>query len=73
LPILIAIVIFFVVAAVMYRRSGGATRRCRWRADANGNRGTLRKYNCVACGAEAFTSTNGPPNDCKSKHKPPSL
>lgn len=72
MPILLAMIVAFVIVVIFNRRNV-ATRRCRWRADATGNRGALRKYHCIACGAEAFTSTKGPPNDCKSKHKPPSL
>jgi hypothetical protein len=58
---------------MFFARRNAPTRGCRWRADATGDRGALRKYNCVACGAEAFTSPKGPPNDCRSKLKTPNL
>jgi len=69
---LIALVVAVVLVAVFARR-GRATRGCRWRADSSGDRGSLRKYNCTSCGAEAFTATNGPPDSCKAKNKPSSL
>ncbi|MDG1470506.1 MAG: hypothetical protein P8Q26_02935 [Ascidiaceihabitans sp.] len=69
--ILVAVIAFFVVAFLA--RRARPNRECRWRADASGNRGTLRKCNCAACGAEAFTSSTGVPKDCKSLHRPPSL
>ena len=35
----------------------------RWREDRAGDKGALRKYHCVACGAEAYRS-EGPPDRC---------
>ena len=40
---------------------------CRWRKDKTRDKGSLSFYHCVACGAEAYTGTNGTPKDCKSK------
>jgi hypothetical protein len=72
MPILFALIVAF--GFVLYfNRKHAPTRGFRWRADKTGDRGVLRKYNCVACGAEAFTSTKGPPNDCRAKTKTPSL
>ena len=58
---------------MFFERRNASTRGCRWRADATGDRGALRKYKCAACGEEAFTLTKGPPNDCRSKVKTPNL
>jgi len=52
-----------VVAYLAWRNRG--IRSCRWRADSTGDKGTLRMYRCVACGAEAFTAAKGPPKTCK--------
>ena len=63
--IVIGLFIAFIIVAIVARRTR-ETRRCRWRADRAGDRGVLRKYKCAYCGAEAFTATEGPPQDCKS-------
>ena len=63
--IIIGLIIAFVIVAIFARRNK-ATRNCRWRADRTGDRGTLKKYRCAACGAEGFSATGGPPRDCKS-------
>ncbi|MEM9638022.1 MAG: hypothetical protein AAGA94_10285 [Pseudomonadota bacterium] len=67
--IVIGLIIAFIVVAIVARRSRG-TRRCRWREDRSGDRGSLRKYKCAACGAEAFTASKGPPDTCKSNLPP---
>jgi len=64
--IVIGLIVAFVIVAIFARRNK-LTRKCRWRADRTGDRGELRKYRCAACGAEAFTATDGPPRDCKSE------
>lgn len=64
MPLLIALVLAVIVVAFVARRNK-LTKSCRWRADKTGDRGSLRKYTCAACGAEAFTATSGPPKDCK--------
>ena len=61
--LILAPIIIGVVAYLAWRNRG--TRSCRWRADSTGNRGALRMYRCVACGAEAFTAAKGPPKTCK--------
>jgi hypothetical protein len=61
--ILLAPVIFGVVAYLAWRNRG--MRGCRWRADTSGDKGSLRKYRCAACGVEAFTADKGPPRSCK--------
>ncbi len=66
----------FIIAVVIvgfYARRGAPTRNCRWRADRTGDKGSLRKYRCAACGAEAFTASDGPPDICKSAALPPPL
>nr|WP_298914702.1 hypothetical protein [uncultured Roseobacter sp.] len=67
--IIIGLLIAFLIVAI-YARRNRATRGCRWREDRSGDRGSLRKYRCAACGAEAFTATKGPPRDCKSDLPP---
>lgn len=62
--IILGLIIAFVVVAVVARRNRG-TRQCRWRAERSGDRGTLHKYKCAFCGAEAYTSDNAPPKECK--------
>tara|TARA_R110002020_G_scaffold86481_1_gene213571 strand:- start:77 stop:295 length:219 start_codon:yes stop_codon:yes gene_type:complete len=69
-PVLFIIV--FVVVAIVHKR-GAATRGCRWRADRSRDKGTLHFYHCAACGAEAYTATEGPPRDCKADAGPPPL
>lgn len=59
----LAPIIFAVVAYLAWRNR--LVRSCRWRADSTGDKGALRKYRCVACGAEAFTASNGAPKTCK--------
>lgn len=66
--IVIGLIIAFVIVAVFARRNRG-TRGCRWREDRTGNRGALRKYKCATCGAEAFSTSKGPPDSCRA-HPP---
>jgi hypothetical protein len=64
--ILITFIIVFLIVAYFTRR-GTDTRACRWRKNASRDKGNLHYYRCAACGAEAYTATQGPPQDCKSK------
>ncbi len=57
-PIVLAVVVY-----LAWRNR--EVRGCRWREDRTGDKGSLRKYRCAACGAEAFTATKGPPQSCK--------
>ncbi|MRU15160.1 hypothetical protein FDP25_06925 [Roseovarius sp. A21] len=50
--------------------SNRRTRACRWREDRRGDRDGQRKYRCMACGAEAFTSNGKPPLDCLAHQRP---
>lgn len=68
--VVLGLVIAFVLVLIFSRRG---VRQCRWRADRTGDRGTLRKYRCAACGAEAYTGTDGPPKDCKANLGAPKL
>lgn len=61
--LLFAPIIIGIVAYLAWRNRD--IRGCRWRADSTGDKGSLRKYNCVACGAEAFTASKRPPQGCK--------
>lgn len=65
----VGLLVAFVVV-YMFARRGRATRGCRWREDRRGDKGRLRKYICAACGAEAFTATDGPPERCLADHPP---
>jgi len=51
--------------------SNPATRACRWREDRRGDRDGMKKFRCMACGAEGFTSTGKPPLDCRADQTPP--
>ncbi len=62
--IVIGLVIAFLLVLLFARRNH-ATRQCRWRADKTGDRDGLRKYRCMACGAEGFADKPGPPRYCK--------
>lgn len=62
--LLLALPIVVIVVAYLAWRNR-AVRGCRWRADLSGDKGALRKYRCAACGAEAFTASEGPPQTCK--------
>ncbi|TMM51895.1 hypothetical protein FDT80_12685 [Sulfitobacter sabulilitoris] len=68
--VVIGLIVAFVLVVIFSRRG---TRACRWRADRTGDKGALRKYRCAACGAEAFTATDGPPRDCKADVNRPRL
>lgn len=46
---------------------------CKWRRDKAGHRASLTKWTCKSCGAEAFSATTKPPNDCKRQLKPRAL
>jgi len=70
--ILLGLLIAFVVVAIFAKRMKGV-RQCRWRRDATGDKGSLQRYTCVACGVEAFTATGKAPDQCKAANKPPSL
>lgn len=63
---MIVVLVAVIITAAIYARGTRGTRSCRWRADRTGNTGSLRKYRCASCGAEAFTSSKGPPEHCKS-------
>lgn len=61
--ILLFPIIIGVVAYLAWKNR--AVRGCRWRADSRRDKGRLRMYHCISCGAEAFTATQGPPANCK--------
>jgi len=64
LIIVVGLIVAFVLIVIFSNRR---TRYCRWRQDRRADIDGLRKYRCMACGAEAFTSTGKPPLDCKAK------
>lgn len=61
--VVVGLIIAFILVAIYASRNRGR-RNCRWREERSGDRGTLRKYRCATCGAEAFTATKGPPETC---------
>lgn len=66
--ILLGLLIAFVIVVIM-TRSRRATRACRWREERSGNRGSLRKYQCMACGAEVYCAAKGDPDMCRDPNK----
>ena len=70
--VVVGLIIAFILVAIYARRNRGR-RDCRWREDRSGDRGELRKYRCMACGAEAFTATPGPPRQCFAGRGRPGL
>ncbi len=71
MPILIALILAFIIVAVVARRKA-PTRACRWREDRAASKGALIKYNCITCGAEAFRA-QGQPDRCLSGQGVPRL
>jgi hypothetical protein len=71
MPLFFLLILVGVIVAV-YAHRNRKTRRCRWRQSRAGSKGALIKYNCVICGAEAFSS-NGTPDSCLSAVGHPKL
>jgi len=69
LIVVLGLIVAFILIVIFSNRR---TRACRWREDRRGDRDGLRKYRCMACGAEAFTSNGKPPLDCLANQRPPS-
>ncbi|EDM73375.1 hypothetical protein RAZWK3B_04105 [Roseobacter sp. AzwK-3b] len=59
--IVLGLILAFVLIVIFSNRR---TRRCRWREDRRGDRDGMKKFRCMACGAETFTTTGKPPLDC---------
>lgn len=66
--IVLGLLVAFVIIVILTRQRA-PTRACRWREDRSANRGTLRKYRCMACGAETYTAADGPPEMCRDPNK----
>lgn len=64
--IVAGLILAFVLIAIFARRE---TRNCRWREDRSADSGDARKFRCMACGAEAFTTTKKPPLDCRANER----
>lgn len=62
--IIAGLIIAFVLIVIFSNR---ATRQCRWREARSGDRDGQRRFRCMACGAEAFTSDGKPPLHCMAK------
>lgn len=68
MPLLIGAVL--VLAALVYlSRTRRIGQRCIWRVDPSRREGTLQRYTCDTCGADAFTSTGRAPADCKRAYR----
>ena len=50
---------------LMERITGRFGRPCRWRLDPTMRGGSYGRYQCMACGAEAYTSNGRAPGACK--------
>lgn len=59
--IIAGLIVAFILILIFSRP---AMRSCRWREDRAGDAGGEKKYKCMACGAEAFTSNGKPPLVC---------
>ncbi|WP_101065657.1 hypothetical protein [Roseovarius salinarum] len=64
--VVVGLIVAFVLVLIFANRE---TRDCRWREDRTGDRDGQKKFRCMACGAEAFTTTGKPPLDCRAKTK----
>jgi len=67
LIIVLGLILAFILILIFSNRR---TRACRWREVRRGDRDGQRKYRCMACGAEAFTSNGKPPLDCLANQRP---
>jgi len=65
--VIAGLLIAFVLILIFANRK---TRHCRWREDRARDREGQRKYQCMTCGAVAFTSNGKPPLHCLAT-KPP--
>ena len=59
--VVVGLIVAFVLVAIYARRE---TRGCRWREYRAGGCDLRRRWHCVACGAEVFTSDAAPPKVC---------
>lgn len=59
--VVVGLIAAFILVLVFSNR---ATRGCRWREYRVGTSGPHRRWHCVACGAEVFTSDDSPPKIC---------
>lgn len=58
----LALLFGFWVARRLRRRR---ERPCRWKTDARQRGGTLTRWRCRTCGAEAYSQDGKPPKECK--------
>jgi len=65
--IVVGLIVAFLLIVIFANRR---TRNCRWREDRTIQSDKGRRYKCMACGAEAFTTTGKPPLDCKANPPP---
>ncbi len=64
--IVVGLIVAFILLLIFSDRK---TRSCRWREDRTLDAGSGRAYRCMACGAQASTTTGKPPKDCKAGGK----
>jgi len=59
--VVVGLIVAFVLVLIFSNR---ATRQCRWREYRVSGCDLRRRWHCVACGAEVFTSDGTPPKVC---------
>jgi hypothetical protein len=59
--VVVGLIVAFILVVLFSNR---ATRGCRWREYRLSGNHTRRRWHCVACGAEVFTSDATPPKLC---------
>lgn len=59
--VVVGLIVAFVLVLIFTNRE---TRNCRWREYRVSGSDTRRRWQCVACGAEVFTSDSTPPKIC---------
>ena len=63
-------IIFFITGFrfLFYRK--GKYRRCNWKSAPEQNRRPFERWQCKVCGANAYTTDNLPPKECKKGLSP---
>lgn len=62
--ILVLALLLVAVAFTLLRRRARSRRACRWKKDTRRRAGSER-WQCMACGVDAFTRSGRPPRECK--------
>lgn len=59
--VLVGLFLLFGLWQLLRRR----TRPCRWKKDRVRRRSGMQRWQCMACGVDAFTRDGRPPKECK--------